>query len=181
MSCSLRSAVTDISVMPQCLSSSATGQRSEIMAQATEERRLTQPPNGSNRLEKYEPIPVTFLTSVVDVGRMTDIVLIGGIAYIALTVGIIAGMWKTFEKAGEPGWGAIIPVYNLYLMFKIGDKPWYWLLGLMVPFVNLYVLLKSQYDAAKNFGIGSTAIVFALFAPVSYVVTAFGSYEYKGR
>ena len=50
----------------------------------------------------------------------------------------------------------------------------------MVPFVNLYVLLKSQYDTAKNFGIGSTAIVFALFAPVSYVVTAFGSYEYKG-
>lgn len=33
-------------------------------------------------------------------------------------LGIIA-QWRLFEKAGEPGWSAIIPVYNYMQMIKI--------------------------------------------------------------
>lgn len=28
-------------------------------------------------------------------------------------------MWKMFEKAGEAGWKSLIPVYNLYILYKI--------------------------------------------------------------
>ena len=45
--------------------------------------------------------------------------MIGSIIYLAIVVIVIAGMWKTFEKAGQPGWGCIIPIYNIYLMTKI--------------------------------------------------------------
>lgn len=39
---------------------------------------------------------------------------------------IIAG-WKIFKKAGEPGWKALIPIYNYYIMYKIvGMKGWFW-------------------------------------------------------
>ena len=33
--------------------------------------------------------------------------------WLAVVIVTIAGMWKTFEKAGKPGWAAIIPIYNI--------------------------------------------------------------------
>lgn len=41
------------------------------------------------------------------------------VVYLAVAVLGIVAMWKIFEKAGEPGWAAIIPFYNLYVLFKI--------------------------------------------------------------
>ena len=40
----------------------------------------------------------------------------------AFVVTVIVGMWKTFAKAGEPGWGVLIPIYNIYLMTRIAAK-----------------------------------------------------------
>jgi len=34
---------------------------------------------------------------------------------IAIAVVEIAAMWKVFEKAGQPGWACIIPIYNIYI------------------------------------------------------------------
>lgn len=43
------------------------------------------------------------------------------IMLVALVVGIvgIVATWKLYEKAGEPGWSAIVPVYNFMQMCKI--------------------------------------------------------------
>lgn len=43
---------------------------------------------------------------------------INGLITIALYVVFVIGAWKVFVKLGEPGWKAIIPVYNLYIVFK---------------------------------------------------------------
>jgi hypothetical protein len=40
----------------------------------------------------------------------------GVIGYVILAI----GLWPTLEKAGLPGWGALIPIYNVYLIFKLG-------------------------------------------------------------
>lgn len=46
---------------------------------------------------------------------------------IAITILIIIAWWKLFEKAGEKGWKSIIPIYNLYILFKIAHmKNWFW-------------------------------------------------------
>jgi hypothetical protein len=43
-------------------------------------------------------------------------------------------MWKIFEKAGEAGWKSIIPIYNVYIMYKIvGMKNWFWY-SILIPF-----------------------------------------------
>ena len=46
----------------------------------------------------------------------------GGIIFLiielAVVVAAIAGLWKTFEKAGKPGWAAIVPFYNLYITLR---------------------------------------------------------------
>jgi len=51
--------------------------------------------------------------------------ILGAIAPLAVTIVIFAGFWKTFEKAGEPGWAAIIPIYNFYILTKISDNAWW--------------------------------------------------------
>ena len=48
------------------------------------------------------------------------------IVSLIIAILTIIGLWKVFEKAGEAGWKAIIPVYNAYILFKIAEKSfWY--------------------------------------------------------
>lgn len=35
--------------------------------------------------------------------------LIGILFYLAFIVFIVIGIWKTFVKAGQPGWAALVP------------------------------------------------------------------------
>ena len=42
---------------------------------------------------------------------------------IAVYVVVVIGWWKTFVKAGQPGWAAIVPFYNLYIWVKIAGRP----------------------------------------------------------
>ena len=59
---------------------------------------------------------------------------------LAFVVLIFASMWKIFEKAGEAGWQALIPIYNCYVLIKITGKPGWWLLLWLIPIVN-YVFI----------------------------------------
>ena len=34
-------------------------------------------------------------------------------------------MWMVFEKADHAGWKAIIPIYDLYVMLRIGENAWW--------------------------------------------------------
>ena len=55
--------------------------------------------------------------------------ILGTVMVAGLAIGIIliiAG-WRIFEKAGEKGWKILIPIYDLYILFKIcGIKNWFW-------------------------------------------------------
>lgn len=78
-----------------------------------------------------------------------------GVVYLVLVIGIIAGVWKTFTKAGQPGWAAIVPIYNFIVMLKIAGKPMWWVLLLLVPLVNFVVMIIMFIGIAKAFGKGT--------------------------
>ena len=61
--------------------------------------------------------------------------------YIALIVLIIASFWKIFTKAGQPGWAAIIPIYNLYIMCKIAGRPGWWVILMFIPIVSFVIAI----------------------------------------
>mgnify|MGYP000299418452 CR=1 FL=1 len=44
--------------------------------------------------------------------------------FVFLVIGIVCliGMWKVFDKAGQPGWAVLIPIYNLILTLTEGTK-----------------------------------------------------------
>ncbi len=57
------------------------------------------------------------------------------LAIFAIAVLVIVGWWKIFEKAGEAGWKAIIPIYNVIVLLRISGKPWWWIF-LEAPWVT---------------------------------------------
>ncbi len=63
------------------------------------------------------------------------------------TLPLLVGLWKLFTKAGQPGWAAIVPFYNLWVITKVGgSEPWkFWALVacIVVSFVPLLGLLTG--------------------------------------
>ena len=56
---------------------------------------------------------------------------------LAFTVFSIMGIWKMFEKADQPGWGILVPIYNLILIVRVAGLPEWMFLLLLIPVVNI--------------------------------------------
>jgi hypothetical protein len=94
---------------------------------------------------------------------------------------MIVAMWKVFTKAGQPGWASIIPIYNLYIWCKIVGRPWWWILLMLIPFVNFIILIILCIDTAKSFGKGvGFGIGLALLGIIFWPILGFGSAQYQG-
>jgi hypothetical protein len=103
------------------------------------------------------------------------------ICWLAFTILMIAAWWKIFSKAGQPGWAAIIPIYNWIVWCKIVGRPWWWILLLLIPFVNLIILIILMIDLAKSFGKGvGFGIGLILLAVIFFPILGFGSAQYQG-
>jgi len=99
---------------------------------------------------------------------------------VAILLVVIASMWKVFEKAGEPGWAAIVPIYNMIVLLKIAGKPAWWVVLMFIPFVNFIVGIIAILALAKNFGKGAGFGLGLLFlAPVFYPILAWGDSRYQ--
>lgn len=72
------------------------------------------------------------------------------VSFILTVIGLL-GSWKVFEKMGLEGWRGIIPIYNTYLLFKeLYGNGWKMFL-LLIPFYNIYVVIKLNIDLTKAF------------------------------
>jgi hypothetical protein len=101
--------------------------------------------------------------------------------YIALYVLFVAGLWKTFEKAGEAGWKAIIPIYNILILLKMVGREWWWILLMLIPIVGFIVWIIVALDLAKVFGRGTGFAIGLIFLSFIFVVIlGFGSDTYRG-
>ena len=79
-----------------------------------------------------------------------------GSTIISLLIGalLIAAMWMLFQKAGEPGWAAIVPFYNLYVLFKITWGNGIMFLLMLIPIANFVIMIMTYVKLAKAFGKG---------------------------
>ncbi|HUU21388.1 MAG TPA: DUF5684 domain-containing protein [Phycisphaerae bacterium] len=104
------------------------------------------------------------------------------IIWLAVVVLTIVGMWKVFTKAGQPGWAAIIPIYNWYVLLQIAGKPTWWLiLILLVPVANLVCAILALLAVAERFGKGAGFAVGLVFlAPIFFPILGLGSAQYVG-
>ena len=115
----------------------------------------------------------------------------------------VVAYWKIFEKAGEPGWKAIVPFYNTYTQYKF---PWntrpFWivliggivggilqeategipsLLGTLIVLIVAIFNIISLNKLAKAFGhgVGFTIGLFFL-NPIFMLILGFSGDEYIG-
>jgi hypothetical protein len=100
---------------------------------------------------------------------------------LLIAIAVIGGLWKMFTKAGQPGWAAIVPIYNTIVMLQVVGRPIWWILLMLIPIVNLVVAIIICIDLAKSFGRGiGTAIGLILLPFVFIPILGFGPAEYAG-
>lgn len=101
--------------------------------------------------------------------------MMASILYIVFVI----ELWGVFEKANVPGWHAIIPILNIYDLFKIGwGHGWFFLL-LIIPVVNVFVYLYANYKLAKKFTHGFLfSLGISIFPHLFYFILAFGDSKY---
>lgn len=133
------------------------------------------------------------------------------LAGIVITIGVISligylvtalGFSKIFKKAGEKGWKAFIPIFNVYTRFKIAwnvKSFWIWFLAMAVAYcapylgqnavisvltlaagiVGIAFTIKLYVNFAKAFGKGvGTALLLYFFPFIMSLVLGFGKAEY---
>jgi hypothetical protein len=102
------------------------------------------------------------------------------VVWLAIVALVIAGFWKVFVKAGEPGWASLVPIYNLVVLLKIAGKPLWWLVLLLIPVVNFIALIMVGMGVAQNFGKGAGfGIGLGLLAPIFYPMLGFSDAVYR--
>ncbi len=104
------------------------------------------------------------------------------IVYAVVAVVAIIALWRVFTKAGRPGWAAIIPIYNIYTLVKIGGYSGWFVLLYLIPVVNVVISIVVALGVAKNFGKSGVFgfIGLWLFSLIGYLILAFGSAQYQG-
>ena len=103
------------------------------------------------------------------------------VVYLIVIVLSVAGLWQAFVKAGQPGWGAIIPIYNAYLICKVVGRPGWWTILFIIPFVNVVIAIIVGIDMAKSFGkSGAFAAGLILLGFIFYPILGYGPARYLG-
>jgi Family of unknown function (DUF5684) len=104
-----------------------------------------------------------------------------GLIYLAVLVLMVVSLWVIFTKAGQPGWAAIIPIYNVVVLLQIVGRPIWWIVLLFIPLVGAVIGILLAVDLAKSFGKGAgfgigLVLLGFIFAPM----LAFGDARYQG-
>lgn len=104
--------------------------------------------------------------------------IVGSLVWFIL---ILIGQWRIFTKAGYEGWKCIIPLYNIYILYKISlgeEKGWMFLL-LLIPCVMPFLELYRCFKLAEKFGVGSGfGIGLWLLPGIFTIILGFGESVY---
>lgn len=120
---------------------------------------------------------------------------------LVIAIVLIVANWQIFSKADKPGWGSLIPIYNLYIMSDIafGNKNYFIanLILIVVSYIGgaleisflsslaslitfvLYIIysvkLSKAFGKGGGFSVGMVLLPF-IFLPI----LGFGSAKYIG-
>ena len=106
-------------------------------------------------------------------------VLLLVLIYIGIIVLMITSVWKVFTKANQPGWAAIVPIYNIIIMLEVAKKPTWWVAMYFIPIANFIFMIMTLNGISKNFGKDEGFTVgMVLLGIVFWPILAFGNAQY---
>lgn len=98
---------------------------------------------------------------------------------LILVVFAIVVQWKIYTKAGKPGWACLVPIYNIVVLLDIIKKPTWWIILMLIPFVNFIMIIVIMLELAKAFGKSSAFGVGLIFFGIIFMaILAFGDAKY---
>ena len=132
-------------------------------------------------------------------GLLSIILIFMGIAYIITVI----CQWRIFKKAGDKGWKALIPVYNIYTEYKLfwnvkvfwiavvlavvssfvggGTEGFVGIISSLLSLASAVLVLSRVHKMSVSFGHGIGFTLGLIFLqPIFYLILAFGKSEYIG-
>lgn len=142
----------------------------------------------NKKKEVDEIMDYNYAYDSMDIGGNAGVGMLAGLGSMIMVIWIVTmvlcavqliAMWKLYVKAGRPGWGALVPFYNSYLLFDIALGNGWMFLTMLIPFANIYFAIKCYVCLAKKFGQPGIFALGLLFAgPIFLMILAFGSSTY---
>ena len=62
------------------------------------------------------------------------------------------GSWKLYKLCGYKSYLAFIPIYNAIILMKIINRPWWWVILLFIPIINLLIIPVIWVETIRSFG-----------------------------
>lgn len=78
--------------------------------------------------------------------------IIAHVIFYLTILAYFACLWKIFEKAGQPKWAGFVPGLHFWYLLKVINKPWWWILILLIPGVNFLLLMVMHIELVRSFG-----------------------------
>lgn len=105
------------------------------------------------------------------------------IPFFLIAILLIVAQWRIYQKAGQPGWACLVPIYNYIVLLRIVNKPMYWILLLFIPLVNIYIAISVVHALSKAFGKDTAFTIGLVLLPfIFYPILAFSSDAvYQGK
>lgn len=91
------------------------------------------------------------------------------------------GTWKIYEVAGKEGWHALIPLYNVIVLLKIINRPWWWIFLIFIPVINVIIIPVIWVEISRSFGKNSfldTCLCLITIGGYNYYLNYFGKLNY---
>lgn len=90
--------------------------------------------------------------------------------FLILQVVHFLGTWKLYQRAGRKAWEAAVPVYNAVILMKIINRPWWWVILMFIPIVNLIIIPVIWVETIRSFGRNSVAETWAVVLTLGFYI-----------
>ena len=81
------------------------------------------------------------------------------------------GTWKLYLISGNKSWQSFIPVYNVLILLKIINRPWWWIFIIFIPVINIIIIPVIWVELSRSFKKNSYTNTFIS-------IFSFGFYNY---
>ncbi|WP_299184402.1 signal peptidase I [uncultured Aquimarina sp.] len=92
------------------------------------------------------------------------------IFFLAVQVIHFLGTWKLYVKVGRKAWEAAVPVYNAVVLMKIINRPWWWVILLFIPVINVIMLPVVWVETIRSFGKNTTTDTILVIVTLGFYI-----------
>ncbi len=80
------------------------------------------------------------------------------------------GTWKLYVKAGKKPLNALAPVDNAITLMKIIKRPWWWVILMFIPIINLIIFPVVWVETLRSFGKNSRLDTFLVLITLGFYI-----------